>query len=337
MADPEGGHAAFILFDRRSERLGGHYTRFKTFLTNLNNAAENAYIVEERGDVSSASKAFAQDLCKYGELLQHNGKAMMSRGTRLIAAIEKRERASLKVPSQFDDTENNDDDNDEPTASSSKEPAKKKSRMYGPFTAEEAQQKGIKQIDLYVCFVCQKTFKYLAKLNDHLRIHTDEKLLCTDCDYEFNTEQMYKLHMKAHQEGPYKCEECGIDFPLKSSLNNHRRVVHAAPEDVYVCEVCQKEMTDKYRFDEHVEFGHRTNKTVPCHECDPVSYHQSPSAVRSHKSKFHGKAPDQKGNQGRGRSVPRTRSQSNKDEENDGPPVGKGKGKGKTSGKKKAE
>lgn len=118
---------------------------------------------------------------------------------------------------------------------------------------------------------CSKLFNRPARLNDHLRSHTDtrpftcphepcEKAFLRDthlkhhiksahstirdylCDWQgcgkrFVTGTRLRRHQAAHEgREKYKCAECGLDFRKHGTLQKHMTLVHEGKEP-FVCEV----------------------------------------------------------------------------------------------------
>lgn len=73
------------------------------------------------------------------------------------------------------------------------------------------------------CNVCLKSFKQVAHLTTHKRIHSDEKPhKCNICGQSFRSSSHLKQHVKIHTgEKPYPCEVCGKSFRQSAHLKNH--------------------------------------------------------------------------------------------------------------------
>ncbi|KAA6415462.1 MAG: hypothetical protein FRX48_00177 [Lasallia pustulata] len=118
---------------------------------------------------------------------------------------------------------------------------------------------------------CSKSFNRPARLNDHLRSHTDTRpftcphapcskaflrdthlnhhiksahstvrdYLCDwkGCGKRFVTGTRLRRHKAAHEgREKYKCEDCGLDFRKHGTLQKHITLVHEG-NDPFVCEV----------------------------------------------------------------------------------------------------
>ncbi|KAM9219905.1 histone H4 transcription factor isoform 3-T3 [Dugong dugon] len=121
---------------------------------------------------------------------------------------------------------------------------------------------------------CTCTFKDRCKLREHLRSHTQEKVVacptcggmfanntkfldhirrqtsldqqrfqCSHCSKRFATERLLRDHMRNHVNH-YKCPLCDMTCPLPSSLRNHMRFRHSEDRP-FKCDYCD------YRYKEH--------------------------------------------------------------------------------------
>ncbi|XP_078055112.1 histone H4 transcription factor isoform X3 [Mustelus asterias] len=121
---------------------------------------------------------------------------------------------------------------------------------------------------------CEATFKVKFKLREHLRSHTQEKVVacptcggmfasntkffdhirrqtameyqrfqCSHCSKRFATERLLRDHMR-HHVNYYKCPFCDMTCPAPSALRNHIKFRHS-DEKPFRCEYCE------YRYKEH--------------------------------------------------------------------------------------
>ncbi|XP_050297346.1 zinc finger protein OZF-like [Anthonomus grandis grandis] len=90
------------------------------------------------------------------------------------------------------------------------------------------------------CSECGKSFKYLYKLKNHMRSHTNETpFKCTECEKEFRFEQNLKRHIALHTGvKKFKCDECGKEFSRAHNLNEHKNI-HSG-NNPYICDYCGK-------------------------------------------------------------------------------------------------
>uniref|UniRef100_A0A182JQP8 C2H2-type domain-containing protein n=1 Tax=Anopheles christyi TaxID=43041 RepID=A0A182JQP8_9DIPT len=111
------------------------------------------------------------------------------------------------------------------------------------------------------CPMCDKKFRYRAKLLEHRDVHLNpERFRCVVCE---EVHQNMAEHMKnKHQERTYCCDECGKRFPFKARLTAHVKKMHTS-KDV-VCDQCQKSFS-KYTIEDHRRAVHESRYI--CEHC----------------------------------------------------------------------
>lgn len=80
----------------------------------------------------------------------------------------------------------------------------------------------------YKCSYCSYSNKGMARLIEHIRIHTGEKPhRCQLCPFASAYERHLEAHMRSHTgEKPYKCDLCAFRCSDRSNLSHHRRRRH---------------------------------------------------------------------------------------------------------------
>ena len=91
----------------------------------------------------------------------------------------------------------------------------------------------------FICNICNKAFKKLFNLKQHMRVHTNEKLL--------------------------KCAQCKKRFNDRSSMNKHTKTVHADLRP-YTCSLCEKCLTSSSHLKDH-QVTHTNQKEFQCLQC----------------------------------------------------------------------
>jgi hypothetical protein len=89
---------------------------------------------------------------------------------------------------------------------------------------------------LYICEICEATFKRKAGLLRHQQsVHEGAKYFCTKCEYQATREDKLKFHHESKHEGvTYSCYQCEYQVTLKSSLTTHQQSVHQGRSKVFL-------------------------------------------------------------------------------------------------------
>ncbi|KFO99803.1 Histone H4 transcription factor, partial [Calypte anna] len=143
------------------------------------------------------------------------------------------------------------------------------------------------------CSDCDCTFKGRCKLREHLRSHTQEKVVacptcggmfanntkffdhirrqtaldqqrfqCSHCSKRFATERLLRDHMRNHVNH-YKCPLCDMTCPLPSSLRNHIRFRHSE-ERPFKCDYCDYSCKNLIDLRKHLD----THSKEPAYRCE---------------------------------------------------------------------
>lgn len=89
-------------------------------------------------------------------------------------------------------------------------------------------QKHICSSPVYRCQVCDAMFGDVRARNDHMVVHSKEKVYrCTVCSRHFCKRYLLSIHMRTHTgEKPYPCKICSKQFSIGSNRDRHIRLVH---------------------------------------------------------------------------------------------------------------
>lgn len=162
---------------------------------------------------------------------------------------------------------------------------------------------------------CNCTFKDRCKLREHLRSHTQEKVVacptcggmfanntkfldhirrqssldrqrfqCSHCSKRFATERLLRDHMRNHVNH-YKCPLCDMTCPLPSSLRNHMRFRHSEDRP-FKCDCCDYSCKNLIDLRKHLD----THSKEPAYKCDFQNCTftaRSLSSIKSHHRKVH--------------------------------------------------
>ncbi|XP_030237795.1 histone H4 transcription factor [Gadus morhua] len=114
---------------------------------------------------------------------------------------------------------------------------------------------------------CDAFFKVRYRLREHLRSHTQEKVVaCPTCGCMFssNTKLFDHLHRQAEPEGSLVCEHCGKAFTNERLLRDHVRqhVNHIK------CPLCDMTCTTLATLKIHIKFRHCDERPFSCDFCE---------------------------------------------------------------------
>lgn len=131
----------------------------------------------------------------------------------------------------------------------------------------------------YLCNICQKTFTRMSHLEKHTRTHTEERRhICDTCGAAFILPHHLVRHALVHTGvKPFECEICHKQFTRKAGLSQHK-YVHTGVRP-YACESCGKQFTDRTTLRRHM-LTHSREKPFICKECEKTF--RTKSACRKH-------------------------------------------------------
>lgn len=122
-----------------------------------------------------------------------------------------------------------------------------------------------KQTVPHQCPTCGKEFPIIARLKNHMLVHTNTfNFFCDLCPYRCKHKYYLVMHMRTHTgEKPYKCTECTATFVNPSNLNKHK-LTHQAKQ--FKCVLCEKSFRTSTALREHHEATHMNIKHT-CNYC----------------------------------------------------------------------
>uniref|UniRef100_A0A8C7YQM1 C2H2-type domain-containing protein n=1 Tax=Oryzias sinensis TaxID=183150 RepID=A0A8C7YQM1_9TELE len=138
------------------------------------------------------------------------------------------------------------------------------SRVVGPHVDKDITEPVER---LFICKECNKDFRKLSYLKEHMRNHARERpFSCEECDKSYCRLCDLKKHMRTHTgEKPYSCKECDKSFKDRSHLRGHMKT-HTG-EKPFSCKECNKSFVRRSDVKRHMR-THTGEKLFSCKECD---------------------------------------------------------------------
>ncbi|XP_037125681.1 histone H4 transcription factor [Syngnathus acus] len=162
---------------------------------------------------------------------------------------------------------------------------------------------------------CDATAKGRSKLREHLRSHTQEKVVacpgcggmyanntkyfdhiirqgamegqrfqCSHCSKRFATERLLRDHMRTHVSH-YKCPLCDMTCPSPSALRNHIKFRHSN-EKPYRCEYCEYSCKNLVDLRKHLD-SHSIEPSYHCNVSGCSFASRTLSTLKNHHKKEH--------------------------------------------------
>ncbi|XP_046638138.1 putative zinc finger protein 833 isoform X2 [Daphnia pulicaria] len=149
----------------------------------------------------------------------------------------------------------------DPSAVSVRSPSDAKlveSSVSSPVEAEEPKA-------LFVCPICDKTFKKEQYLQQHSRTHEAKKWECSVCRKLFTTKEYLRKHSRLHTgETPYTCDQCGKTFTFQQSY--HKHLLYHSDDRPYSCDQCNRRFKELSTLHNHQRI-HTGEKPYSCDIC----------------------------------------------------------------------
>ncbi|CAL4122293.1 unnamed protein product [Meganyctiphanes norvegica] len=121
------------------------------------------------------------------------------------------------------------------------------------------------------CRICFKIFPQRSGLNEHMKIHLEEKK-CPKCDYTSKIKAQLEIHIASQCETvqAFKCKECGKQFSSEPFLKRHK-IIHSAKKP-YECTECNFKSSHSQSLRSHLRKVHNKRDediyTFPCSKCE---------------------------------------------------------------------
>ena len=113
---------------------------------------------------------------------------------------------------------------------------------------------------------CNKQDTSVSKLREHLRCHSQEKLVgCPNCGGLFANRIKFMDHCLKQQEGhSFQCTTCDKKFAIKRHLRDHMR----SHVNHYKCPHCDMTCATPSTLKSHIKYRHTTDKPFGCEFCE---------------------------------------------------------------------
>ncbi|XP_023321211.1 zinc finger protein 431 isoform X2 [Eurytemora carolleeae] len=118
----------------------------------------------------------------------------------------------------------------------------------------------------YSCDQCGYETHAKQRMNQHMKRHEGNLLLCDQCPYIGKVKfDLYKHKQKVHEGISFPCGLCDYSSYNKGHLRTHKEAVHMGIK--YQCDICDFRGSTKGNLKTHMETKHDETK-YPCTQCD---------------------------------------------------------------------
>ncbi|XP_033231833.1 zinc finger protein 765-like [Belonocnema kinseyi] len=115
----------------------------------------------------------------------------------------------------------------------------------------------------YKCDKCTRSYKSSDSLNRHKRLEhsaVKTRFICDCCNYQSNLKCSLSKHITSRHpqtsETRYKCDKCSRSYRSLNSLNQHKRLEHAAVITRFTCDYCKHQTNLKSSLCKHITARH---------------------------------------------------------------------------------
>lgn len=165
----------------------------------------------------------------------------------------------------------------------------------------------------FQCAICNETFQYFIKLNQHMNEHFGH-YICETCGKSFLSQERLRCHSLRHgsrfrcnfcpetfdsltrkkdheakthnKERTLKCFHCHETFSNYTQRKMHHKIAHNVQVSEYICPVCNKVFQIMSKMRIHVKEVHVREKNFSCSICDQKFF--SKTHVQKHMIKHSG-------------------------------------------------
>ena len=128
-----------------------------------------------------------------------------------------------------------------------------------------------KKVTNCLCEICNKSFSSKLTLENHMKIHNDERTYeCDACDKKFVCDSHLRNHKKTHEtdQNSVKCPHCEKTVANLGNLQRHIRSAHFEHSDMkqFACETCGKLFRDPSALKSHAKI-HTGERPFTCDAC----------------------------------------------------------------------